>query len=118
MLLSLECNFLVGDPQLSPGSLVLALQSLLQCNFHRHWLFSFCLGALCVLLFWFVGLFLLLLFCLFGFVCCLLFVCWFLWCFFLLLGGCFSHSSVTVSHVSSLRAVCQEKPGTALFPGL
>lgn len=41
MLLSLECNFLAGDHQLSPGSLISALQSSLQCNFVRNWLFSF-----------------------------------------------------------------------------
>lgn len=33
MLISLGCNFLAGDHQLSPGSLIWALQSLLQCNF-------------------------------------------------------------------------------------
>lgn len=38
---SLGCNFLAGDHQLSPGSLISALQSSLQCNFVRHWLFSF-----------------------------------------------------------------------------
>jgi len=46
-----------------------------------------------------------------------LFVC-LLFCFVFTPWGSFSHSSITASRISSPRAVCQEKSGIALFPGL